>query len=133
MLSREEFKRYLPLFEEVIVARGIAKGILGKDRLVPVRSGRLWGVKFGRSIGEKIESELSFAVDYYGYIKKSTGFFAEVAELQGVQVKMMGTKLVYFASIRIEDIARLSSSLVQDFPDFKEFILSLRGFKKNEI
>lgn len=126
-----EFDKYLKSFEKRVVARGIAEGSLGKTEQVSVRPDKLSALPFGEKMGEVIDHHASFAIDYYGYIKKSKGFFNQAGELAKStekQPKDMRVVIVHFASVRVEKVAKLAPSLVADFPGFKKEILDTRGF-----
>lgn len=126
-----DFRVYLQQFEELVVERGIKNGCLGKAEKVSVRDGRLSSSHFGRLVGKTAYSDDVFAVDYYGHTKKSAGFIQTVEELNMLhkqQVKLLLVPLVFFASIRVEKVARLAPNLVAEFPKFKKMLLDARGF-----
>ena len=127
------FRSYLRKFEHDVIAAGVEKGLLGKDKLVPLRNGKLARSKFGKLIGVRIDSEIVFAVDYYGHMKKSRGLVNTAndtsAEKEG-QVRLLEAPVVHFASIKIEDIASLDVNMIALFPTFKQKMLIERGFKK---
>jgi hypothetical protein len=124
-----DFKKYLKQFEIWIVVAGVRTGVFGQKEVIPARRGKLADTPFGRTIGLKFDSELPLAIDYYGHMKKSTGFFEMIAEVD-TQVRMIECPVVHFASIKLDDIVELSSTLISDFPVFKREMLRLRGFKK---
>jgi hypothetical protein len=125
----KEFYAYMNLFEDLVVSRGVDLGILGALSKVSVRSGALSGQRFGRVMGKECNSDKLFAIDYYGLIKKSRGFFALASGVSpGQQVKSIEVPLVYFAAIRIEQIAQIWPDLVSGFPRFKKLVLDSRGF-----
>lgn len=130
-----DFVSYLQNFEDQVIRVGAEKEMLGKEELVPIRNGKLLRRPFGKALGREINCDAVVAVDYYGHIKKSTGFFRYAeqcsADVEG-QLKMISSVLVHFARIRIEDVYRISKSskLIGRFPEFKEEMLRLKGFKK---
>jgi ABC-type Fe3+-hydroxamate transport system substrate-binding protein len=135
-----DFNHYRDEFEKRVIARGVDERCLGKDEAVSLREGRLAVSPFAQKIGKIIPHDARFAVDYYGYKKKSKGFFRYTSDVQsdvkklGHQVKGVIIPVVHFASIRVEKIAKLAPDLVADFPGFKKEILDARGFKhKYEI
>ncbi len=87
---------------------------------------------FGRKMGSVVDSDLCFAIDYYGLVKKSRGFLNMVSELSSdipvSQIKSIAGTTVYFAAIRMESIAVYAPDLVSDFPWFKKAVLDARGF-----
>jgi len=130
-MDRRAFDSYMTLFESDVIEVGIKRGLFSRQEFVPMRDGRLSRTMFGRVLGTRVRSSHPFAVDYYGLMKKSTGLLAQVGMATGVQVKMVETVVVHFASVRIESIAFLAPKLVQDFPIFKQLVLQWRRFPKN--
>jgi len=128
-----DFYEYLEFFESQLVANGVKCGEIGKEELVSVRSGRLAAQNFGIRLGQRINTETPFAIDYYGYLKKSDGFYSLVQSLakahSGSQIKSVVVPVVHFAALKIEHIMSLSADLVTDFYLFKQRVLQLRGFK----
>ena len=55
-------------------------------------------------VGGMIKSSEPFALDYYGYLKKSTGFFDLVSEIKKEfdvgQIKSLEVMVVHFASLK---------------------------------
>lgn len=126
--------KYIIEFEQML-AEGIKNKTFQKAELVSVRGSRLGKTKFGILLGFTIDSSEEFVIDYYGYFKRSRGFNSRIQilkkETPGKQIKAIQVTAIHFASIRIEQIAKLDSSLVEGFPKFKSFILDKRGFKKS--
>ena len=83
----------------------------------------------GRTIGDRTE----FAIDYYGYFKKSSGLKDCIKYMQeeiiNSQIKTINTTVVIFNAIRLEDIKVLTDDqyLLWGFIEFKEIILNRRG------
>jgi hypothetical protein len=131
----EDFKKFLSVFEQVVILPGMVKGKLGRSELVPIRSGKLAKTHFGREMGEILLSKEVAVVDYYGHLKRSIGFIEKAnqvrSDLPGRQLRMVESSIVHFASIKIEMVAKLSPDilLVAKFPEFKNYMLALRGFK----
>ena len=71
------------------------------------------------------------AIDYYGFIKKSSGLMAQFANSSDLQVRAVRAPIVHFASIKVEDVSDLSPELVRDFPGFKKLLVTLREFKRD--
>lgn len=132
------FRVQLLKFEEV-VAQGVVKEIIGKSAQVNVREGRFAKTDFARFMGSTIDSDHPFVIDYYGHLKKSRGFLSLVegksAQIRNRQLKSMATIVVFFASLKIEDIASITSdpTLRGTYVDFKQIILQRRGFGKKKI
>ena len=128
------FFEYMKDFEERIIAESVKQGCLGKEMQVPVRDGKLAWEKFGKIIGGVINSKEPFVMDYYGFLKKSQGFYDLLKEFQdeypGAQVKNIVVKVVYFAGLKMEKLDwKISPNLEADFMKFKKLLLDLRGFE----
>jgi len=128
-MDTESFKSYLDLFELRVVCHGVVKEVFGKKEMVATRNGKLARTPFGRLIGSQLEFVNPLAIDYYGHLKKSTGFFDMLTEVDS-QVRMIECDVVHFASIKIEDIVEIDPGMVAKFPVFKKQMLKRRGFKK---
>lgn len=129
------FYRYLTVFETEFLPKGIKTGVLGKSWLVSVRPGRLSKTRYGQLLGEHINSEISFAVDYYGHIKKSKGLIhvinGKLIAIKGRQIKKVQSTLIHFAGIKIEDITEITKDpfIITKFSEFKKVLLLNRGYK----
>ena len=128
-MKKGEFVEYLGEFEIAVICKGVMDGVFGKKEMVPSRNGKLSRTPFGRLIGSKLEYSSPLAIDYYGHMKKSTGFYEMLAEAD-IQVRMIECDVVHFASLKIEDIVEISPELIAKFPVFKKQMLKRRGFKK---
>jgi len=131
----EQFEVFMKEFETTVLAAAVSAGVMGRREQLPVRPGKLFRTAFGVKLGSSFESSVSFAVDYYGHLKKSTALLQEVAwlreQLRGQQVKSVEGVVVHFASVRMEDVAKYNATLVGGFPTFKKAVLDARGFKNN--
>ena len=132
-LEADDFKKYMEELETFVLAAIVSNGTIGKRDTIPVRVGRLSRTVFGQKIGLTFESDVSFAVDYYGMLKKSTSLCKEIEWVQeqftGTQVKTVESLIIHFASVRIEHVARFCPNLIAGFPNFKRTVLEARGFK----
>jgi hypothetical protein len=132
-LEEDNFQSYMSELETTVLAVAVDGGLIGKRETLPLRPGKLSRSQFGRKVGLTFESAVSFAVDYYGMLKKSSALISEVEwvrkQLDGKQVKTIEGIIIHFASLRIEHIARLNPSLTSMFPVFKKNLLESRGFK----
>ena len=131
----KNFQEYLMRFENVVIEQGVSSEILGRISRVPVAKGRLASTVFGRFMGPWIQSDVPFAVDYYGLLKRSSGLYQEIMRLQrgllvGRQLKIISAPVVHFASIKLDHMSRLAPHLLMEFSVFKETILKARGFQK---
>lgn len=126
----DKYKNYLSIFEREFVLKGIDAGILGKTMMVSARDGKLFGTEFGDFICSSGNIDISYpvAVDYYGFVKKSNGFYSNIKQHEKIEIRAMETKVVYFASIKISNISEISQNLVSEFSGFKKFLVALRGF-----
>jgi hypothetical protein len=128
MITAEE---YLKLFEQNIIVAGVEKKLVPTNSvMVPVKDGKLDITPFGTFLGNRFESELVLVIDYYGLLKKSDGFIKKYNSYTDVEIKRLKANTVYFASIKIEDIVNLDKGLAVDFPGFKKYLVTLRGFSK---
>lgn len=133
-----DFKKYLRNFESRVIYEGVKSGALGKLRLVNVREGKLSRTKFARLMGDSLDFPVPFVIDYYGYSKRSKGFNRfvedEIKRVGDRQVKSVQTTVVFLASLKIEDLSKITSSqyLKGGFSEFKETILHWRGFEKGK-
>jgi len=124
-------EKYLDLFEQNIVVAGVEnKLIAAKEVMVPVKDGRLDTGSFGKFLGNWFDCSSVLVIDYYGLLKKSKGFLDKCASYDDVEIRRLKSSIVHFASIKIEDIVNLDSSLAVDFVGFKKYLVALRGFKK---
>lgn len=130
-MNNSDFRNYLNKFERDIIVKGIESGLLGKDMMIPVRKGKLDNTEFGQMLGITFDHSDPAAIDYYGFIKKSSGLITKFADSSDVQIRAVRAPIVHFASIKVEDVSDLSSELVKDFPEFKKRLVSLRQFKRN--
>ena len=99
---------------------------------------RLHKTPFGEDIGWLIDTDLILTIDYYGHLKKSRGFYDYYAcknLIEKQQIKLIESAVVFFASIRIEDVAAVTKevSIVASFPFLKNEILIRRGFRKRGV
>ena len=123
---------YLKLFEKNIVVAGVEQNLIQYSKvMVPVKDGKLDGTQFGEFLGNRFDSEKILVIDYYGLLKKSSGFIERYNSYTEVEVKRLQSDIVHFASIKIEDIVNLDKDLAVDFPGFKKYLVALRGFKKS--
>lgn len=125
-----EAKEYLRRFENDIVIAGVKKEvIIPKISRVPIGNGKLNNTEFGEFLGSNFEYDSKLVIDYYGLLKKSTGFNERWKVLEKeVDVKRLASPVVYFASIKIEHIVELDESLAVDFVGFKKYLVHLRQF-----
>lgn len=130
-MGPNQFYQYMQSFEASIVITGVSQGLLGTPSSIPIREGKLARKHFGKIINKvPLLTERSIVIDYYGLHKKSVGF-TKIANSNNGNLTNCPTTLVYFAAIKIKDIATLAPGLAGAFPLFKERILVERGFKKH--
>jgi hypothetical protein len=128
------FPHYIYVFETKFIPEGITKGVFNKHRLVSVRNGKLSRTPFGQFLGNCVHSDLPFALDYYGHIKKSNGLLSvinfKLNAMPGRQIKKVESTIVHFASITIEDLSKVTSNsfIIAKFYEFKQTLLKKRGY-----
>ena len=133
------FLKYLNKFESEVICVGVKQSIIGKELQVNVRDGKLACTKFAKMLGVRVRSEEPFVIDYYGYLKRSNGFIDLLREekeaIRNRQIKSMKTKVVFFASLKIEEISEITNSqyLKGGFSEFKNEVLYWRGFGKKKV
>ena len=123
--------KYLELFEKNIVIAGIENEALAiKKVMIPIKGGKLDVTPYGAFLGSEFNYDNILVIDYYGLLKKSTGFANACLEYTEVEIRRLKSNIIHFASIKIEDIVNLDKNLAVDFPGFKKYLVALRGFKK---
>ena len=124
----KKFRDYLCKFEEQVIIRGMEGGEFGKPMMISAKRGRLDSTKFGQLIGTQFEYASPLVIDYYGLIKKSTGFITKLNSVEEVEAKAAQALTVHFASIKDVHIVKLAPDLIVGFPPFKEFLIKVRSF-----
>lgn len=129
-----DFSGYRDRFERDIIERGLELGVFNTRGPVSVHRSRMAYTALAKKLGPSIKTYKIFAIDYYGYIKKSVGFIdslhVQIGVLSGKQIKSIRVPIIHFASIKMEDIAEINQDMLKEFPKFKKTILKLRGFIK---
>jgi hypothetical protein len=128
-MDDKELKQYLEDFEAQVILKGLQDSIFGRKIMIPVKKGKLDKSDFGNFIGGTFDCNEALVIDYYGLLKKSTGFAVKLDSYEDVEVKRVRVPVAHFASIKIEHIADLAPDLVVNFPTFKKHLVKLRGFK----
>lgn len=127
-----DFSGYRDRFEIAIVERGLEAGVFNTRGPVSINRSRMAYTALAKNLGPQIKTSKIFAIDYYGYVKKTNGFIdslhIQMGLLRGKQIKSMRVPIVHFASIKMEDIAEINQNMLKEFPRFKKTILTLRGF-----
>ena len=124
----KEFRNYLHVFEMQIIIKGIEGKTFGKEMMVSARRGKLDSTKCGLLMGSQFESAGPVVIDYYGLIKKSTGFVAKLNSVEEIEAKAARAVIVHFASIKDAHIVKLAPDLIVGFPPFKEYLIKVRNF-----
>lgn len=122
-----EFGDYLRELEQRVVVEGIIRGTFGQIMNIPTKAGKLNATPFGQRIGQEFPCEAVCAIDYYGHFKRSSSFMA-LARQNPERAFQTGI-VVHFAGVRTQHVIKLAPELVMQFPDFKEELLALRGFR----
>jgi len=131
-MSLYDFKIKLQNFEREVIVKGFENGCLKslfKNHRVSVNNCKLHHTDFGKSMGESVDTDHILTIDYYGYLKKSKGFYNTAEEKE---CKKLNCKVIHFASIKIEDITAITHNIevIVTFPKFKNQMLIMRGFRK---
>lgn len=124
----KEFRNYLHDFEEQVIIRGVEDGVFGKEMMISARRGKLDSTKFGQLMGSHFEYIESVVIDYYGLIKKSTGFVTKLNSVEEIEAKAAKAMIVHFASVKDAHIVKLAPNLIVGFPPFKEYLIKVRNF-----
>lgn len=124
-----DLDQYLEDFEKKVIVASIGNDGIFKKRQVPAKKGRLFKSEFADFVGYTIDHQDVFAIDYYGFFKKSTGFIEKMTSFKDIEIKSMNVPVAHFASIKVELLSDIAPELVVDFSAFKRHLLDIRGFK----
>lgn len=124
----KEFRSYLHDFEEQVIIKGIEDKTFGKEMMISARRGKLDSTKFGQLLGSQFEYSKSVVVDYYGLMKKSTGFITKLNSVEEIEAKAAMALVVHFSSVKDFHIVKLAPELMVGFPPFKEYLIKIRNF-----
>jgi hypothetical protein len=124
------FQNFLSIFEDM-VSEMVSSGLIGTMTELTRRAGKnSASTEFRSLLGSDIESNIVFAVDYYGYIKRSTALTRLFETMQErtlpSQVKAMNVPMVFFNSIPVQLVASLYPEWLSVFEEFKSFMVSQR-------
>ena len=129
-----DFQKYIEVFEKEVIIKGFEQGVLGskKEEVVPIRNGKLSNTDFGEFIGKTFDYDKMLSINYYGLFKLSNGimFATEKARRMFPDVRSIKAPVVYFNSIKIEQIKLLSPETFFNFPEFREEIIRVRWKKE---
>jgi len=134
-MNNFDFSNLLSKFEERVIVSGASNGTLKhlvKTADVPVSGCKLYKSGFGVYMGHIVDTDLILTIDYYGYLKRSRGF---ISFAEGKNSKTLKSKIIYFASIKIEDVVKATedAEVIVAFPKLKDKILIKRGFRKERV
>lgn len=124
------FETYMRDFEGCL-ARAVRDGILGRLERVTLKPNVLASLSFGQRMGQYIQSDVPFIIDYYGYMKRSLAQETLILQEQSQSPTPRFTMaiVIHFASLRIEDIlACTPREMLPGFVEFKKTILAARKF-----
>jgi len=124
--------QYREDFENKVIVASIGNNEIFKKRQVPAKKGRLFKSEFADFVGYTLEHKDIFAIDYYGFFKKSSGFIDKMTSFKDVEIKSMNVPVAHFASIKVELLSDIAPELVVNFSAFKRHLLDIRGFKHNK-
>ena len=120
-----DFLRYMSEFEHYVVIPGLEQGLFGKKVYVPFRGMRMENSALGRLLGTRLQWETPAAIEYFGLVKRSTGFMALGAQIGDLRLGV-DVPLVNFSAIKDKHIVQLRPELLIDFPAFKQEIITVR-------
>lgn len=128
--ERRLFSDYMEKFEQKVMIPCISEGLFKQKMMVSTRIPKLRGTAFGEFVGPVFKYDGILTFNYYGLTKVSTGFEAMVqtSTNKGLAIKAIESSVVYFAAIKMKNIADLAPELVVQFVDFKDYLVSLRDF-----
>ena len=129
-MDEKKLKEYLIDFESKVILPGLEQDLFGKKIKVQVKGGKLRASEFGKFVGIEFPYDDAVAIDYYGLVKKSTGFSKKLNSYSDLDVKAARIPVVHFAAVKIEHITDLAPELLSGFAAFKKHLVKLRGFKK---
>lgn len=129
-----DFEKYLIEFERKIFIEGYKNGLFNKrdPEIVPLKNQKLSNTSFGRFIGNQFKFDQVLSINYYGLFKLSSEIVnvAEQArQIYNFGIRSIKVPVIYFSSLRIETIKKLSPELFIDYPEFKKHIVNLRWNK----
>jgi len=122
---------FMERLESGVLIPGVDRGIFRTTVKAPVRNQKLSKSKFGQFIGAEFEWDKLMVIDYYGVIKRSSGFYSVVKKFadKGIELRSIVSPVAYFAGIKVEHLSDLAPDLLPDFPTFKRFLVELRDFR----
>jgi len=117
----KHFFTYMEEFETEV-----ANSRLGIDKVVSINNQTNPSIlNIAYSMGWTFDSDTITAIDYYGYIKKSSSLIDLGYKINS---KSLIARVINFQSIKIEEIISINHKLITFFPEYKNVILDLRGF-----
>jgi hypothetical protein len=131
IMDEKQLNEYLEDFENKVILPGLEQNLFGRKIKVQVKGGKLRNSDFGKFVGLEFKEKKPVAIDYYGLVKKSTGFARKLKQYEDLDVKAARIPVVHFAAVKIEHITDLAPELLAGFAAFKKHLVKLRGFKKD--
>lgn len=127
----DAFHDYLAEFESCI-AQAVDSRELGHVMKIPTKPNALQTTPFGAALGQYIHHAGEWAIDYYGYVKRSAALEARIILVlkDPNPPRHIDAWVVHFASLHWDQVARFCPALVAQFPMFKQHVLGIRGFKR---
>jgi hypothetical protein len=126
------FQQYIENFERRVALLGILSYGLGNMSKIPIRPGKLDDSPISHFLGKQIQTQYLFAIEYYGYLKKSKGFYDYVSQearfLSDGGCLRITAPVVHFGAIKSKVVADLAPDLMREFHEFKSVLLEKRGF-----
>jgi len=125
-------KEYLYNLEVKVMLKGYSNNVFKKTAIieVPLRKKKMNFTDFANFIGSDFEFPEVLSFNYYGLFKISSKT-KEIVQQNSTAfpgLRTIKSKVIHFNSIRMEHVKELAPELLSDFPDFKHFLVNLRGF-----
>jgi hypothetical protein len=130
-------KRTLERIENEIILKGIESGQLSvqRNKIVPLRGGKLQKTDFGLFIGKEFEYDKLLSINYYEYFKLSSGILRAVDAVKDIfcGVRSIKANIIHFTSIHPEVARQIADDdkLFLEYIDLKKYLLELRFNKKS--
>jgi len=127
-----EAKEYLHQLEQRIMIKGFEEGVFKEKspEIIPLRKKKLHDTKFAEFVGPEFKYESVLTFNFYGLFKISSGGSEVVNNCRKAfpNIRTMKARVIHFNSVKMEHLKELAPDLLNDFPDFKRFLVDLREF-----
>lgn len=128
-----ENNELLARIEQGIIIKGLEQGIIPvqRDKIVPLREGKLDSTPFGDYVGKTFDCDRLLAINFYGHFKLSSEIMKAVDSVKEIffGVRSIKANIVHFNSIKTEDVRDIAGddkALFLDYVELKKNLLDLR-------